>query len=51
MKERTVKQFLSGIWYRWEWGGHKERMREGKYAESTVYSYVKMEQWDMLKLF
>jgi hypothetical protein len=34
-----------------EVGGHKERVKEGKYGRSTMYSCMKVEQWGLLKLF
>jgi hypothetical protein len=44
MKDRKVKQVLSGVWYHWEWGGHKERMKEGEYGSNIMYSCMKMEK-------
>jgi hypothetical protein len=50
MKDRKVKQILSEGWYQLEQGGHKERVKEGKYGGNIIYSCMKMEQ-DLLKLF
>jgi hypothetical protein len=44
MKDREVKQALSGYWEQWEGGGHKESMKEGKYGGSILYSCMKIEQ-------
>jgi hypothetical protein len=44
MKGRKVKQVLSGGWYQWVAGGHKERVKEDKYGRSIMYSHMKMEQ-------
>jgi hypothetical protein len=44
MKDMTVKQFLSGDWYQQEWGGCKQRVQEGEYGGSTMYSRMKIEQ-------
>jgi hypothetical protein len=51
MKDRKVKQFLLRDLYQWERGGHKEWVKEGKCDENTIYSCIKMEQRDLLKLF
>jgi hypothetical protein len=32
-------------------GGHKERVKESEYAGNTMYSCIKREQVDPLKLF
>jgi hypothetical protein len=50
MKGRKEKQVLSQGWHQWERGGHKERVKEGEYGRSIMYSCMKMEQWDLLKL-
>jgi hypothetical protein len=44
MENRKVKQVLSGGWYQWEGGGHKERVKEGGCGENIVYLYMKMEK-------
>jgi hypothetical protein len=44
MKDRKVKQVLSGGWYQWEEGGYKERRKEDKCGGNVMYSCVKMEQ-------
>jgi hypothetical protein len=38
MKDRKEKQFMSGDWYHWERGGHKERVK-GNMVE-VLYAYV-----------
>jgi hypothetical protein len=43
MKDRKVKQVLSTGGCSWE-RQHKERMKEGKYGESILYSHMKIEQ-------
>jgi hypothetical protein len=35
---QKAKQILSGGWYQWEGGGHKERVEEDEYGENTMYS-------------
>jgi hypothetical protein len=32
-------------------GGYKERVKKGEYGRNIFYSCMKMEKWDMLKLF
>jgi hypothetical protein len=32
-------------------GAHKERVNEGKNGECILYSYVNVEEWNLLKLF
>jgi hypothetical protein len=44
MKDRKIKQVLSGDWCQWKEGKAKERVKEGKYGGSTMYSCMKMEQ-------
>jgi hypothetical protein len=44
MKDRKIKQVLSGCGYQWEGGGDKERVKEGEYGECILYSYMKIEQ-------
>jgi hypothetical protein len=44
MKDRKVKQFLSGGWYKRERGGHKERVKEGKCGGHILYLCMKMEK-------
>jgi hypothetical protein len=43
MQDRKVKQVLSGGGYQWR-GGNKERVKEGEYGGSILYSCMKMEQ-------
>jgi chitinase len=43
MKDRKVKQVLSGGWHQWKWGGHKERV-EGECAGNTMSSCTIMEK-------
>jgi hypothetical protein len=31
-------------WYQWDKGEHKEKVKEGEYGGSTVYSRMKKEQ-------
>jgi hypothetical protein len=36
----------------WVWGRRwKERVKGGEYGQSTLYTRMKIEQWDLLKLF
>jgi hypothetical protein len=35
-KDRKVKQFLSGGWYKWDRAGCKERVEEGEYVVNTL---------------
>jgi hypothetical protein len=44
MKDKKVKQLLSGGCVPVEGGGHKERVREGKYGGYILYSHMKIEQ-------
>jgi hypothetical protein len=44
MNDRKVKQVLYRVWYQWKEGEDKERLREGEYGGSTVYSCLQMEQ-------
>jgi hypothetical protein len=44
MKDRKVKQVLSGDGYQWEREGHTERVKQTKYGGSILYSYIKIEQ-------
>jgi hypothetical protein len=32
-------------------GGYKGRVWKGEYSGNIMYSFVKMEKWDLLKLF
>jgi hypothetical protein len=41
MKDRNIKQVLSGGWYSWERGEHKERVKQGTYGGNTIYSCMK----------
>jgi hypothetical protein len=49
MKTRKGKTVLSGGWYQWEWGGHKERVKEGKYIGSTVKMRKKMRPFEIVQ--
>jgi hypothetical protein len=44
MKNRKVKQVLSGGWYQWEWEGYKEKEKEAKCNRNITYSCMKMEK-------
>jgi hypothetical protein len=44
MKDRKVKLALSGSEYLREWGGNKERVKEGESGGCVLYSCVKIEQ-------
>jgi hypothetical protein len=44
MEDRKVKQVLSGGWYQWQRGGHKERGKESEYHGTLMYSCMKMEK-------
>jgi hypothetical protein len=44
MKDRKVKQVLSGDWNQEDGGGYKERMQEAEYSENIIYSCIKMEK-------
>jgi hypothetical protein len=48
--DRNIKQVLFGDWYQWKRGGDKERVQEGEYGGDFMYSWMKMEKWDLLKL-
>jgi hypothetical protein len=49
-KECISRSFSRGR-YQWEVGGHKERVNEGEYGGCILYSYMKIEEWNLLKLF
>jgi hypothetical protein len=51
MENRMVKQFLSRSWYQWKGGGYKERVKEVECGGNFMYSCMKVEKCDMLKLF
>jgi hypothetical protein len=51
MKDRKVKQVLSGDWSSWRGKGYKETVKEGEYNGNTMYSCMKMEQESLLKPF
>jgi hypothetical protein len=51
MKDRKVKQVLSGGGYQWGRGGGMKRVKEGEYGGCVLYSYMKIEQRNLLKLF
>jgi hypothetical protein len=44
MKNKKVKQALSGSWCQWERGRYRERTQEGEYGRNIIYSCVKMEK-------
>jgi hypothetical protein len=44
MKDRQVKQVLSGHWYQREGEGDKEIMKDSKYGGSSMYLCMKMKQ-------
>jgi hypothetical protein len=48
---QKVKWVQSGGWYQWEWGEYREGVKEGDYGRNTMYSCMKMEKCDLLKLF
>jgi hypothetical protein len=50
MKDKKVKQILSGVGYQWEGRGHKERVKEGEYGGSILYSCMKIDERNLLKL-
>jgi hypothetical protein len=37
--------------YQSEKGGQKERVKEGEYGGNILYSCMKIEHWNLLKLF
>jgi hypothetical protein len=43
MKDRKVKQILSGDCYQWEKEGYKERVKDGEYGRN-MYLCMKMEK-------
>jgi hypothetical protein len=45
--DKKVKQVMSSGWYQLEEEGNKE----GEYGGSITYLCMKMEQWELLKLF
>jgi hypothetical protein len=46
MKVRKAK----GDWYQWVGEEHKEGVKESKCGINIMYSSMKMEKWDLLKL-
>jgi hypothetical protein len=44
MKDRKVKQVLSGYGNQWERGGHKKKVKDGDYGEYTFHSCAQIEQ-------
>jgi hypothetical protein len=42
MKDRKVKQILSGDWYQREEEGYKERIKKDEYGGKISYSCIKM---------
>jgi hypothetical protein len=51
MKGRKVKPVLSKGVGTSGGRGHKKRVKEGEYDGSILYSYMKTEQCNLLKLF
>jgi hypothetical protein len=51
MKDRNVKQVQAGEGTNGKVGGSKRRMKAGKYGGCMLYSCMKVEQWNLLKLF
>jgi hypothetical protein len=43
MKDRKVKQVLSGDRYQWKGGGYKGRMNKSDYGGCILYSCMKIE--------
>jgi hypothetical protein len=41
----------SGSWHQWEGGGYKEGVQECDYGGKIMYSCMKMEKQDLLKVF
>jgi hypothetical protein len=41
MKDKKVEQVFS--WYQWEGGGHKEKVKDGKYGGCILYLCMKIE--------
>jgi hypothetical protein len=51
MKGKKVKHLFSRGGDQWEVGGHKEKVNECEYGECVLYSYMRIEEWNLLKLF
>jgi hypothetical protein len=51
MKDRKIKQVLSVGWYQQDGGGYRERVKEDEYGGYRLYSCMRMEKLDLLKLF
>jgi hypothetical protein len=49
MEDREVKEVLSGGWYQWE-GADKGKGAGGECSGNVMYSCVKMDKRDLLKL-
>jgi hypothetical protein len=50
MRDRKVKQVLSGGWYQWEKEGYEERVYEGEYGRNIMCSCMKREKfWNYSK--
>jgi hypothetical protein len=45
------KWVLSGARYQWEGIGYREGIKEGEYGRNIMYSCMKIEKLDLLKLF
>jgi hypothetical protein len=51
LKENEEQEDEIGLFCRWvpvEGGGHKERVNEGEYSRCILYSYMKIEEWNLL---
>jgi hypothetical protein len=44
MKNRKLKQFLSGSWYQWDGEGGKERVKETECSGNIIYSCMELEK-------
>jgi hypothetical protein len=51
MKDRKIKQVLSWVGYQWDGGGHEKSVKENNYGRCILYSCMKIEQLNILKLF
>jgi hypothetical protein len=51
MKDSRIKQGLLWGIYQCVEGGHKERVNEGEYGGCILYSYIKIKECNLLKLF
>jgi hypothetical protein len=51
MEDRKIKRVLLGDGYLWKGVGHKKGVKEGEYGGCILYSCMKIEQRNLLKLF